>query len=77
MSVNNLYDCHFCGTSIDWECKHDEKGNIWSCDKCTEFFCTSCFHNKTGEYSPPGHEGYKEVLCPDCFNPSNIIEGEN
>lgn len=70
----SLCRCIFCGTDIDWEGTHDVKGNIWECEKCEDYFCTLCFKERTGEYSPPGYYTYKKVLCPDCFTTDNIEE---
>lgn len=67
--------CSICKTEISWDGADDNKGIIWSCEKCGEFFCEQCFKNKHGEkvyYSMVSDaettdNENDEILCPKCY----------
>lgn len=67
-----MEECIFCKTGIDWDSADSQRGNIWSCDRCGDDFCSRCFIERTEEKYPPGHERYIQVLCPNCFTKDNV-----
>lgn len=56
------YICSFCHNEFLWE-----DSEIWGCDECNKYFCTSCYEKKTGEKIQYIFHT-ENVLCPDCLN---------
>jgi ribosomal protein L37AE/L43A len=72
----DLCECSICHTKILWGGKDDNKGIIWSCEKCGEYFCQQCFIDRfdgdtyysmvlddAADNETPCENA---ILCPDC-----------
>ena len=72
--------CKDCGTVIDWDSADDQKGIIWGCDECCEYFCEKCFEEKHGLEAAQNmwREDEEPILCPDCYGQKGRkIDGQN
>ena len=63
--------CKYCKTIIEWETTDKDKGNIYSCDCCNEFFCSDCFEKKTG-MSIQAIMDAENVECPACIDYNSV-----
>lgn len=65
---DDTYSCDMCGFRNKWEAIDENRGELWSCEKCGRIFCSSCFTDKHGakEYMHM-MQGSDYVLCPDCW----------
>lgn len=62
--------CCVCGSKLEWEGTHPEKGVVWGCDNCMMYFCQHCFEQKVGskEYDDmTSGDSCEPILCPECY----------
>ncbi len=66
--------CKDCGTKISWERSDDQRGRIWGCDECMEYFCEKCFSSRHGQeaLNEMPRDDSRRILCPDCYGRENI-----
>lgn len=64
----NTYTCDICGFASPWDKSDDIHGNMWSCEKCGNHFCSKCFIDTFGAagYAEMMRKSHR-VYCPACW----------
>ena len=66
-----LCECEYCKVEIPWGGSESSRGAIWSCEKCGNYFCESCFVETHGVQT--AHEMFsmdgniKDINCLACY----------
>lgn len=72
-SSSEICTCAYCGVHIPWGGVDEQKGVIWSCEKCGKDFCQKCFldrHGAAAYRDMVSNEDLTEednILCPSCY----------
>lgn len=66
--VSDTYSCDICGFEMQWDVSGLNHGEMWSCEKCGDTFCSKCFIDRYGrdKYTRMMQQS-DLVYCPACW----------
>ena len=65
---SDTYSCDICGFEMQWDASDLVHGEMWSCEKCGDTFCSKCFIDRYGrkEYMRMMQQS-DLIYCSSCW----------